>query len=371
MKPMTLIVAVVMLIVGIVIGAVFFKGGEQVETAAVETTTEGDGGAGAGTAPVRWKMASTFPGELVVLGEQGHRLSDRVKAVSNGTIELKFFEPGALVPALEVFDAVSTGAVDTGWSTPGYWAGKVPALQFFTAVPFGPRVDEGMAWIFFGGGLELYQELLARHNMHGIICNAISPEGSGWFREPISGLEDLKGLKMRFFGLGAKVMEKLGVSTQLLAGGDIFPALELGTIDATEFSMPVIDRDLGFHQVAKHYYFPGWHQPSSFGELLINMDRWNSLNANQKILLETVCGDNVRNSIAYGEAIQVEALTSLQASGVTLHKWSPEILAAYEAAWQEVVTEEAKNDPDFARVWESLKTFRDNYTTWREFGYLR
>jgi TRAP-type mannitol/chloroaromatic compound transport system substrate-binding protein len=367
---MTLAVAIGMLIVGIVIGRVVFKGGEQIETAAVETAPEGGGEAAAGAAPVRWKMASTFPGELVMLGEQGHRLSDRIKAVSNGTIELKFFEPGALVPALEVFDAVSTGAVDTGWSTPGYWAGKVPALQFFTAVPFGPNVDEFMAWIYFGGGQELYDELLARHNLRGIICNALSPEGSGWFREEMSSVDDLKGLKMRFFGLGAKVMEKLGVTTQLIAGGDIFPALELGTIDATEFSMPVIDRDLGFYQVAKHYYFPGWHQPASFGELLINLDRWNSLTDNQKILFETVCGDNVRNGLAYGEAIQVEALVDLQAKGVQLHRWSDEVLAALEAAWQEVVTEEAKNDADFARVWESLKTFRDNYTIWREFGYL-
>ena len=130
---------------------------------------------------------------------------------------LKFFEPGALVPALEIFDAVSTGGVDAGWATPGYWAGKVPALQLFSSVPFGPPSNEYMSWVFFGGGKEFYEELYARHNIKGMLCGIIPPEASGWFKEEIKGPEDLKGLKMRFFGLGAKVMEKVGVSTQLLS----------------------------------------------------------------------------------------------------------------------------------------------------------
>ncbi len=319
---------------------------------------------------IKWKMASTFPGSLTQLGTAGIRFQNQISKVSGKNIQVKFFEPGALVPALEVFDAVSSGSVDAGWSTPGYWAGKVPALPLFAAVPFGPSAQEYMAWIYYGGGKELFEEIYAKHNIKGIFCGVIPPEASGWFRKEINSIEDMKGMKMRFFGLGAKVMEKIGVSTQLIAGGDIFPALELGTIDATEFSMPAVDLDLGFYQVAKHYYFPGWHQQSTLQELMINMDKWNSLSETQKVQIETTCGDNMRNGIAEGEAIQVDALNTLKDKGVKIHKWSDEILDALEEAWIEVVNEESNNDIDFKRSWESLSSFRKEIEVWKSLGYL-
>lgn len=319
---------------------------------------------------IKWKMASTFPGSLTQLGTAGVRFQNQISKVSGKNIQIKFFEPGSLVPALEVFDAVSSGSVDAGWSTPGYWAGKVPALPLFAAVPFGPSAQEYMAWIYYGGGKELFEEIYAKHNIKGIFCGVIPPEASGWFRKEINSIEDMKGMKMRFFGLGAKVMEKIGVSTQLIAGGDIFPALELGTIDATEFSMPAVDLDLGFYQVAKHYYFPGWHQQSTLQELMINMDKWNSLSETQKSQIEVTCGDNMRNGIAEGEAIQVDALKTLKEKGVNIHKWNDEILNALEQAWIDVVTEESNNDADFKRSWESLSKFRKDIEVWKSLGYL-
>ncbi len=319
---------------------------------------------------IKWKMASTFPSSLAQIGTLGVRLEDRLKTVSDGNLQIKFFEPGALVPALEVFDAVSSGATDAGWSTPGYWAGKIPALPLFSAVPFGPPASEYMAWIYHGGGLKLFQEIYARHNIHGILCGIIPPEASGWFRNEIKSTEDLTGLKMRFFGLGAQVMEKIGVSTQLIAGGDIFPALELGTIDATEFSMPAIDLELGFYQVAKHYYFPGWHQQSTFLELLINLDKWNSLSGTQKAQIETVCGDNMRHALAEGEAIQIAALNELQNKGVKIHRWNESMLSIFESAWNEVAAEIAEKDEDFSRAWKSLQEFRESYKIWSSLGYL-
>ncbi|MBL26083.1 MAG: C4-dicarboxylate ABC transporter [Rhodospirillaceae bacterium] len=363
--------SVLLLLVGLVVGAaaVYFvvpRGGT--ETPAVAEGTEAP--AAASDPEVRWKMGSTYPATLVQLGELGKRIESQIDKVSGGNFKIKFFEPSALVPALEVFDAVSEGSIDAGWSTPGYWAGKVPALQFFAAVPFGPRAPEYMAWVYYGGGKELYDELYARHNIKGLLCAVIPPEASGWFRKPINSPEDLKGLKMRFFGLGAKVMEKLGVSTQLLAGGDIYPALELGTIDATEFSMPAIDLNLGFYQIAKEYYFPGWHQQSTFFELIMNMDRWNALTDTQKAQIETVCGDQFRQSIAEGEYIQIDALQQLEDHGVNIHSWPPEMLDRFHAAWDEVVEEESAADPDFKRVWESLKAFRESYSRWRDLGYL-
>lgn len=354
------------LIAGLAIGYVSFQSESQ-------TMVAGDAGSGveAPQAPeVSWKIASTVPATLIQVGTLGARIPDTLDALSQGRIEMKFFDPGALVPPLEVFDAVSSGGVDAGWGTAGYWAGKVPSLVFFSAIPFGPPIGEYMAWFYYGGGEAFYDEIYGRHNIKGVLCGIVSAEASGWFRKEINGLDDLKGLNMRFFGLGGRVMQKLGVSTQLLAGGDIYPALELGTIDATEFAMPAIDRELGFHEIAKHYYFPGWHQQSTFLELIINKDKWDALTSNQRAQIKATCGDNFRHSIAEGEALQFKAIKELQAAGVTVHKWPDEMLAAFEQAWDEVVAEEVAADEDFARVWQSLEAFRAEYTLWRDLGYL-
>lgn len=318
-----------------------------------------------------WNMQSTYPGSLTQLGTLGKHVAEQVKIVTDGKIDVVFQEPGALVPALEVFDAVASGAVEAGWSTPGYWAGKVPSLQLFAAVPFGPEAGEYLAWLKFGGGKELFDEIYHKYGIHGVHCGLIAPEASGWFRKEINSVDDLKGLKMRFFGLGAKVMEKMGVSTQLLAGGDIFPALELGTIDATEFSMPAIDLNLGFYQVAKNYYFPGWHQQATLFDLMINLDLWESLDDVTKAQIETVCDASMTYGLAEGEAIQFAAIEELESKGVTIRQWSPEILDALRAAWEEVIVEQVAADEDFARSWESLSTFRDRYKRWKDLGYLR
>ena len=326
-------------------------------------------GAGGASAEV-WQMQSTFPGSLTQLGTRGKVIAEQVTAITDGQLGIEFQEPGAMVPALETFDAVATGAVEAGWSTPGYWAGKAPALQLFAAVPFGPEPGEFLAWIKFGGGQDLFEEIYHAHNIHSIFCGIIAPEASGWFRTEITSVDDFQGLKMRFFGLGASVMEKMGVSTQLLAAGDIFPALELGTIDATEFSMPAIDLNLGFYQVAKHYYFPGWHQQATLQDLMINLDTWEGLNDLTKLRIETACDANIANGLAEGEALQFAALEELEGHGVTLHQWSPEILEALHDAWLEVVEEQAAADADFERSWQSLSDFRQRYDRWKDLGYL-
>ena len=319
---------------------------------------------------VRWKMGSTYPGSLTQLGTLGKRVDDKIDEVSGGNIKIKFYEPGALVPALEVFDAVSTGSIDAAFSTPGYWAGKVPALQLFGSVPFGPQAGEYLAWVKFGGGQEIFDKLYAEHGIKSLFCGLIAPEASGWFSKEINTVEDLKGLKMRFFGLGAKVMEKLGVSTQLLSAGDIYPALELGTIDATEFSMPAIDLKLGFHQVAKYYYFPGWHQQSTFFDLMMNKEKWDALDKTQQAQIVAVCNDNLAYGFAEGEAIQFAALKELQEKGVNIKKWSPEMLGAMRGAWEEVAAELSADDADFKMAYESLQEFRANYKIWKDIGYL-
>jgi TRAP-type mannitol/chloroaromatic compound transport system substrate-binding protein len=357
------------LIGGGLIGRNVFAPKGEVQTVVVsEPAPTGDGGFGE---PINWKLTSAFASTTPLLIPAINAFIDNVDVISDGNIKIRFFEPGALVPAFEMFDAVSSGSIDAGYATPGFWAGKEPALQLFASVPFGPASAEYMAWMYYGGGRPLLDEIYARHNLKSLLCGLLAPEASGWFRMEITGPEDLKGLKMRFFALGAKVMEKLGVSTQLLAGGDIYPALELGTIDATEYASPAIDRNLGFYQIAKHYYFPGWHQQSTWSEILINLDRWNETTVRQRRLIEVACGDMVRRSIAEAEAEQVPALEFLSEQGVMFHTWSPEMLALFEAAWYEVVAEEAAKDETFARAWESLSNFRERYATWRDLGYLK
>ena len=316
------------------------------------------------------KMAAAFPSSLIILGETGIKLTKTINDISGGAINIKYFEPGALVPPMEIFDAVSSGSVDAGWASPAFWAGKVPALQFFTTFPFGPNPSEYLAWLRYGGGNIIFQEIYHKYNIHSIHCMATSPEGSGWFREEIKSVEDLKGLRMRFLGLGAKVMEKLGVSTQLLAGGDIYPALELGTIDATEYGMPAMDLELGFHQIAENYYFPGWHQPASLGELMINLDLWKSLSLTQKTQIEVTCGEMFLDSLAKSEAVQVEAINKLKDLGVKIHQWSPEMMGLFKKNWLIVVEEEASKNSEFQRVWASLKSFRENYAIWHNLGYV-
>lgn len=326
--------------------------------------------AGAQDKRVRWNMASAYGSKLTQLGTLGTRLSEQLELVSGGSLIFKFYEPGALVPALEMFDAVSAGSIDAGWSTPGYWTGKDETFALFAAVPFGPNAGEYLGWFYHGGGKELMDEIYAQYNIKSVICGLIAPEASGWFRKEIRTVADLNGLKMRFFGLGARVMEKMGVSTQLLAGGDIFPALERGSIDATEFSMPAIDLDLGFYQVAQHYYFPGWHQQSTLFDLMMNKDKYDALSDTQKAQIDAVCGDNVRAGLAEGEAIQGAALAELQKKGVTIHRWPPEILDALNKAWVEVAEELSATNPNFKKVWDSLSAYRTQYKIWGDLGYL-
>jgi TRAP-type mannitol/chloroaromatic compound transport system substrate-binding protein len=316
---------------------------------------------------VNWKMQSAFGSNLPHLGPPGQRFERDIAEMTDGRFQVKFHEPGALVPTLECFDAASKGSVDACWTTPGFHAGKYPALAFFTTVPFGPQFGEFMAWKRHGGGDKVRDEIYAEHGLKAIDCFAIGAETSGWFKNPINSLDQLKGMKMRFFGLGAQVMQKLGVSTQLLAGADIYPALERGVIDATEFSMPSIDQKLGFYQIAKNNYFPGWHQQVSVSELLMNRKTYEALPASYKKLLELGLGESVMATFAETEWANPDAMNvNVQKYGVNNRRWTDEQLAAFEKAWREVVQEQSAKDPLFKRVADNFYAFREKYKVWGE-----
>ena len=320
---------------------------------------------------VRWKMHSAFASTLAILGPAGKRMETTMDELSGGSFQLKFYEPGALVPGIAYYDPVAAGSLDAAYGSPGYNVNKETALAFFTAVPFGPGFGEFNGWLKYGGGYELYDEINAKFGVKGLICGFIAPEASGWFRQEIKSVEDLRGLKMRFFGLGARVMEKFGVSTQLLAGGDIYPALELGTIDATEFSMPAMDEALGFYQVAKHYYFPGWHQSVSTGELIFPRPKYDGLNDQQKAWLRVMCGYQIHEEYVESDAIQGPAMSRMQEKGANIHVWPQETLDKFQAAWKEVAAEESEKNAVFKKVFASYSKFRSEYAIWKDRGYLK
>jgi TRAP-type mannitol/chloroaromatic compound transport system substrate-binding protein len=321
---------------------------------------------------VQWKMASAFGSKLPHIGTSGVRFSDNVRIASGGTLELRFFEPGALVPALECFDAVSKGSVEACWTTPGYHTGKYPALAFFTTVPFGPQVGEFLAWKWFGDGDKLRDEIYAKHNLIAFDSFAIGPETSGWFRKEVKSVAELKGLKMRFFGLGAQVMQKLGVSTQLLAAADIYPALERGVIEATEFSMPTIDEALGFYQIAKNNYYPGWHQQVSVSELLINRQKWNELSEQHKMIIRLALNDSVIHTYAETEAKNPAVMQKMKDKHkVNNRRWSDDDIRAFEKAWLEVLAEESAKDPLFKKVADNYLNWRKQYKIWGDAQELK
>ncbi|MCG8639828.1 MAG: TRAP transporter substrate-binding protein [Desulfobacterales bacterium] len=319
------------------------------------------------------KTPLCFATSLPVLGDTIPVLAEEINAASNGTIRIKYYEPGKLVPAFEILSAVSSGKVNAGFGSGAYWQGKIPEAALFSAIPFGPEAAEYLAWLYNGNGLKLYQEMYDNAGYHVKVLPyaVISPETSGWFSKPINGPEDLKGLKMRFFGLGGKVMQKLGVSVSLLPAGEIFQALEKGVIDATEFSFPAIDQKLGFYKVVKYNYYPGWHQQATLLELLINKETWNSMSESQQALLEVVTKANIVRTLAYCEAIQGKAIKeNVENRGVKNMYWSDEMLALFKTTWEEVAKEQSQNSPAFKKIWEDMSAFRAEYAYWKNLGFL-
>ena len=223
---------------------------------------------------VRWRMESAFASSLPQLGSQAKRIESEIWRVSAGEMEVVFHEPGSLVPERDMVNAVKAGAIDAAFIAPEAWPEDQPALQLFGAVPFGPRAEEYLAWLYFGGGEKHLNRIADDLDVRVLICGLVSPEGAGWYRQQVKTIEDLKGLRVRMTGLGARVLDHLGAKTVDLSEGDIFHALESGQIDAAEYSMPAIDQKLGLHKMASNYYFPGWHQPATLLSLVINTERW-------------------------------------------------------------------------------------------------
>lgn len=319
---------------------------------------------------VRWAVPISFSSTLTALGDTLPWVAERLAAVSDGKIQLEVFEPNALIPALAVFESAATGEIDAGYSWMGYERGQVPASALFGATPFGLEPAEFAAWMYFGGGNELLQELYEPLGVRPVYCGTISPEAAGWFTFPIESVDQLQGLKFRAAGLGGEIMREVGMSVTVLPGGELYQALETGVLDATEFSLPTVDEQLGFYQVASYYHLPGWHQPSTSQYLYVNADVWNDLNATTQALIETTCMAGVTYAIARAEALQGAVLERFAENGVTATQLPDEVLQAFRDATDVVMQRESENDAMFARVYESMTAFQAEHRAWKELGYL-
>jgi TRAP-type mannitol/chloroaromatic compound transport system substrate-binding protein len=295
------------------------------------------------------------------LGAPARQLAKTLKERSGGTLELDLKEPGDGTVPHEILDKVSDGKVDAGFSTPGFWAAKLPAASLFGGYPFGPDAEGYMAWLDRGHGRALYQEMYdqAKVKVHVVPCAFGGAEAGGWFAKEIAKKEDLDGLRMRVFGLGARVMSRLGVVPVLVPGSGLVKAFEEKKIDAAEVYTPAVDRTLGLQDAVKRLYMPGWHQPATVFELLINRERWEALGPEHKSLIETTCGEMLQTTLSESATLQAGALAALtNQDGVSVLPWPEDVMEGLREAWGEIAREEGVRDYFFKEVLGDIEAFQ-------------
>ena len=307
---------------------------------------------------VEWKLVTTWPKNLPALGTAPEKLAELVSAMSAGRFQIKVYAAGELVPALEVFDAVSQGNAEMGHGAAYYWRGKVPMAAFFTTVPFGMTAQEMNGWLRYGGGLELWRELYAPFGLVPLPAGNSGVQMAGWFNKEINSLADLQGLKMRIPGLGGEVFGRAGGTAVTLPGSEIFTALQTGVVDAAEWVSPYNDLAFGLQEIAKFYYYPGWHEPGATLEAIVNAEAWAALPADLQAMLETACqavNQDVLDEFTARNAAAMRAL--VEEHGVQVRRLPDDVLARLRELAAQVLREQAADDPLSQRILASYQTF--------------
>jgi TRAP-type mannitol/chloroaromatic compound transport system substrate-binding protein len=313
----------------------------------------------------QFKMVTTWPKNFPGLGTGAERLAQRITTMSEGRIEVKVFAAGELVPAFQSFDAVASGNAEMSHSASYYWQGKSPAFNFFAAVPFGLEPMEHASWVAYGGGQELWDEVAAQFDIKPFLRASTGPQMGGWFRKEINTLDDYQGLKFRMPGLGGEVLRRLGAAVVNLPGGEIFPALQSGTIDGTEWVGPWHDMAFGFYKVAKFYYWPGWHEPGTTGEVLINRKAWEGLTKAEQAMFEAAIEAEAWREYAEINAKNADSLKVLvEEHGVEVRRFNDDLLKEVGRVSGEVVAEVGKSDPMTLKVYDSYMDFRSKAIGW-------
>ena len=314
-----------------------------------------------------WRLVTSWPKNYPGLGMAPERIADLVEEMSDGQMTITVYGAEEQVPAFGVFDAVSSGSHQMGHSGGYFWKGKVPAAQFFTSVPFGLTADEINAWVNRGGGLELWREIYEPFNIYPIPAGNTGTQMFGWFNKEINSLEDVKGLKMRIPGIGGEVFKEAGGIPVTLPGGELFTALQTGVIDATEWVGPYNDLTFGFHQAAKYYYYPGWHEPGPMLELIINLDEWNSLPKHLQVIIETATKAVNQDMLDEYLAKNNQALTELvEVHGVELRRLPDDVIEEFRTISDQILEELAQEDETIAKVYNSYKSFKQDVSEYHK-----
>lgn len=311
-----------------------------------------------------WKMVTTWPPNFPVFQEGVEQFAKDLETLSQGRMKVKVYAGGELVPPLQTFDAVSQGTVQMGHGAAYYWAGKVPAAQFMSAVPFGMTANGMNAWLYAGGGIELWRELYEPFDVVPFPVGNTGVQMGGWFNKRIDSVSDLQGLKMRIPGLGGKVLAKAGGTPVLLAGAEIYTALERGTLDATEWVGPFHDHRLGLDRAAKYYYYPGWHEPGTTLELIVNRQAWSELPADLQRVVEVAAVAANTWMFNQFETMNLETLRELQAGNVEVLQFPQDVIDELARLAKQVLEEEAAKSPDFKRVYDAYQAFRAKNDAW-------
>ena len=315
---------------------------------------------------VTWRLTSSFPKSLDTIYGGGEVLAKYVSEASDGNFQIQVFAGGEIVPPLEAANEVGAGNVEACHTVGYYYWGKDPSFAVAAAVPFSLSARGINAWHYHGGGIDLYNEFLAQHNLFALPGGNTGVQMGGWFRKEINTVADLQGLKMRIGGFAGKIVSKLGVVPQQIAGGDIYPALEKGTIDASEWVGPYDDEKLGFYKVAPYYYYPGWWEGGPTVHFMFNKAAYEALPPAYKALLRTAAQAADANMLQKYDYLNPTAIKSLVANGAQLRPFSPEILQACFKAANEVYAEMEATNPAFAKLWGSIKAFRSEHYTWAQ-----
>ncbi len=319
------------------------------------------------TAPkITWRCTSSFPKALDTIFGAAVTMADFVRESTDGNFDIQDFAAGELVPGLQAMDAAAAGTVECAHTASYYYWGKDPTFALATAVPFGMNVRQMNAWMYYGGGNDLLNEFYNTHGLHGLAAGNTGAQMGGWYRKEINTVEDLKGLKMRIGGFAGKIVEKLGVVPQQIAGGDIYPSLEKGTIDAAEWVGPYDDEKLGFYKVAKYYYYPGWWEGGPVLHTLINQAKWNELPKNYQAILTSACQAANCDMMASYDYKNPGALKRLVAGGAELRPFSPDVLAACFEAANSTYKEINASNPAFKKIYDSQMAFRGDAYLWAQ-----
>jgi TRAP-type mannitol/chloroaromatic compound transport system substrate-binding protein len=311
---------------------------------------------------VEWRMVTAWPPNLPGPGTSANWLADKITKMSEGKLSVKVFAAGQLAPATGVFDAVSKGAAEMYHAVPTYWRGKSPGIVLFGNFPYGLMASEQHAWMIHGGGQALYDEMYARFGLKGFLCGNTGNQWMGWFKREIKSAVDFKGLRYRSPGLGGEMYRRMGAAVVQLAGGEIFPALQAGTIDAAEFIGPWTDSALGFHQAAKFYYWPGVQEPASAEECVVNKEKWDALSTELKQVVEVACMATYAYSTNEYIVRNPPALKNLvEKNGVQIRQAPQDVLIAAGNAAGEIMAElRQDNDALVKKIADAYVVFRQN-----------